>query len=179
MRWLMNLFKAVLALLVVLAVVGWLLPAGRHVERTVDIRATPEEVWPWIAEPRRWTAWSPWMARDPQTRLEYEGPAGGAGAGWRWSSRSQGDGRMHFVSADAPRSLGYELFFDEMGMKATGQFLLTPSGGGTRVVWQLDADLGWNPLARWFGLGLDNLIGSDFEAGLGRLATQVQANAKP
>lgn len=179
MRWLINLFKAVLALVVVLAAVGLLLPGRRHVERSADLRAMPDEVWPWIAEPRRWTAWSPWLAKDPNTRLDYEGPASGVGAGWRWSSRTQGEGRMRFVSADAPKTLGYELFFEQTGLKATGAFVLTPSGGGTRVVWQLDADLGWNPLARWFGLGLDNLVGADFEAGLGRLAMQVQAGAKP
>lgn len=177
MRWLLNLVKAVLALLVVLVVVGLLLPGHRHVERRVDVRATPEQVWPWIAEPRRWRAWSPWLDQDPATRLDYEGPVSGAGAGWRWSSRTQGSGHMRFVEAQPPQSLHYELTFNDLGMQATGAFLLTPSGDGTAVVWQMEASLGRNPLARWFGLAMDTVVGADFEAGLGRLAQQAQAAA--
>lgn len=177
MRWLWNLVKAVLALAVLLALIGWLLPAQRHVERSIEIRATPAQVWPWIAEPRRWTAWSPWLAKDPKTRLEYVGPASGAGAGWHWSSSTQGTGSMRFVEADAPRQLRFEMSFDDMGMRSTGAFVLTPAADGTKVVWQLDAELGRNPLARWFGLAMDSVVGADFEAGLGRLATQAQAAA--
>ena len=175
MRWLFNLVKAVLALLIVLVVVGFLLPDHRHVERSVEVRAAPAQVWPWIAEPRRWSAWSPWLARDPQTRLEYEGPLSGAGAGWRWASDSQGSGHMRFVAAEPPQTLRYEMTFDDMGMQATGAFVLSPAADGTKVVWQMEAALGRNPLARWFGLAMDYVVGADFEAGLGRLAAQVQA----
>ena len=179
MRWLFNLVKAVVALLIVLVVVAFLLPDRRHVERSVEVRATPAQVWPWVAEPRRWTAWSPWLARDPKTQFVYEGPVGGAGAGWRWSSTSQGSGHMRFVAAEPPRTLHYEMRFDDTGLQATGAFVLSPTADGTKVVWQMDAVLGRNPLARWFGLALDNVVGADFEAGLGRLATQVQAQPVP
>jgi uncharacterized protein YndB with AHSA1/START domain len=179
MRWLFNVMKAVLALLIVLAVVGWLLPDRRHVERAVEVHAAPAQVWPWIAEPRRWTAWSPWLMKDPQTALTYEGPVGGAGAGWHWRSASQGSGHMRFVAAEPPGMLRYELTFDDLGMPATGAFVLTPTADGTRVVWQMDAVLGRNPLARWFGLAMDSVVGADFETGLGRLATQVQAAPQP
>jgi len=145
------------------------------VVRSVAVRATPAEVWPWIAEPRRWTGWSPWLAKDPQTVLLYEGPTSGEGAGWSWSSKTQGRGRMRFVSAQPPQSLGFELFFDDTGMKATGDFTLTPEGDHTRVQWRMDAELGLNPLARWFGLALDRLVGADFETGLASLAKQVPA----
>lgn len=173
MRWFFNLVKAVLALLVLLGGVSLLLPSQRQVVRTVDIRATPAEVWPWIAEPRKWTGWSPWLAKDPQTRLQYEGPIGGEGAGWTWSSRSQGHGHMRFVKAEPPQRLGFEMVFDDTGMKATGDFTLTAVGAHTRVQWRMTAELGANPLARWFGLGLDALVGPDFEAGLASLANQV------
>lgn len=177
MRWLLNLVKAVVALLIVLTLVAWLLPAQRHVERSVEVRATPAQVWPWIAEPRRWSAWSPWLARDPKTRLDYEGPVSGAGAGWRWASLSQGNGHMRFTTAEPPQTLGYEMTFEDMGLQARGAFVLTPAADGTKVVWQMDAALGNNPLTRWFGLALDSVVGADFESGLGRLAAQVQSAA--
>jgi uncharacterized protein YndB with AHSA1/START domain len=175
MRWLLNLAKALLVLLILLAVVGWLLPGQRHVERSIEIPAAPAMVWPWLAEPQRWAAWSPWYAKDPQMQIQYEGPASGEGAGWTWVSKTQGRGHMQFLQAQAPQSLRYALRFDDMGMQATGAFTLSPAGTGTRVVWRLDTELGLNPLARWFGLALDNLVGADFEDGLSRLAKQVVA----
>jgi uncharacterized protein YndB with AHSA1/START domain len=173
MRWLMNLVKAVLALVVLLAGVGLLLPGQQQVERSVEIRASPAAVWPWLAQPKRWSAWSPWLAKDPQMQLQFEGPDSGAGAGWIWASKTQGHGRMHFVQAAPPSSLVYAMRFDDMGLQANGAFTLSSVGDLTRVVWRLDAQLGLNPLARWFGLGLDRLVGADFEDGLRRLAQQV------
>lgn len=175
MRWLLNLAKALLALLILLALVGLLLPGQRHVERSIEIPAAPAAVWPWLAEPKRWEAWSPWYAKDPQMQIRYEGPATGEGAGWTWASKTQGHGRMRFRQARVPQFLGYELHFEDTGMQSTGAFTLTPTSTGTRVVWSLDARLGLNPLARWFGLGLDGLVGADFEDGLSRLAKQVPA----
>lgn len=181
MRWFLNLAKALLALVLLLAVIGLLLPGQRQVVRSVEIRATPAEVWPWLAEPRKWATWSPWLAKDPQTELRYEGPISGEGAGWTWSSQSQGHGHMRFVKAQPPQRLGFEMVFDDTGMKASGDFTLIPMGERTKVQWRMDANLGLNPLARWFGLGLDALVGPDFEAGLASLANQVpsQATATP
>lgn len=177
MRWFLNLTKALLVLVALLAVIGLLLPGQRQVVRSVEVKATPAEVWPWIAEPRKWASWSPWLAKDPQTRMQYEGPISGEGAGWTWSSQSQGRGHMRFVKAQAPQQLGFEMVFEDTGMKATGDFTLTAVGERTQVQWRMDANLGLNPLARWFGLGLDALVGPDFEAGLASLANQVPSQA--
>lgn len=175
MRWIFNVIKALLLLLVVLAAAAFLLPERRLVERSREIAAPPERIWPLIAEPRRWTAWSPWYAKDPAMTLTYDGTASGAGAQWRWDSASQGRGQMRFDSAEAPRRLGYTLVFEDMGTQATGEFRLEPAGAGTRVVWMLDSQLGHNPVMRWFGLALDRLVGPDFDAGLRRLESAALA----
>jgi carbon monoxide dehydrogenase subunit G len=179
MRWLMNVLKALLALVVVLGVVGLLLPRQRHVERSIDVAATPAQIWPLLAEPKRWTSWSPWYAKDPTMKLVYSGPEAGAGAGWAWESQSQGHGSMRFEDAQPPTRLGYTLRFDDMGSTATGEFLLVPQGStATRVTWAFDTDLGLNPVARWFGLAMDRLVGPDFDSGLAKLATQAQNQAQ-
>ena len=82
---------------------------------------------------------------------------------------------MRFDSADAPRRLAYTLVFEDIGIRATGEFRLEPVGQGTRVIWHLDAQLGHNPVMRWFGLALDGLLGRDFEAGLRHLEQVVTA----
>jgi hypothetical protein len=39
-------------------------------------------------------------------------------------------------------------------------------------------DLGANPLARYFGLWMDGMVGPDFEEGLGRLKALAEAQPK-
>lgn len=175
MRWIINVIKALLLLLVVLAGVSFLLPEHRQVERSREIAAGPERIWPLIADPRRWEAWSPWFAKDPAMKLDYSGAASGAGAQWRWDSATQGRGSMRFDTAQPPQRLAYTLVFEDMGSTATGEFRLEPTGNTTRVVWTFDTHLGKNPVMRWFGLVMDRMVGADFESGLVRLEQAAKA----
>jgi uncharacterized protein YndB with AHSA1/START domain len=173
MRIVLKLLKWVLLLLTALALTAFVLPEARHVERSREIAVPPDQVWPLIAEPRRWNDWQPWLAKDPAMHITYSGPDRGAGAQWAWKSETEGEGRMKFEHAEPPRLLQYRLEFVDMGSTATGQFRLEPAGAGTRVTWTFDTRLGANPVMRWFGLMLDRVVGADFEAGLDRLARRA------
>jgi uncharacterized protein YndB with AHSA1/START domain len=174
MRWFINVLKALGVLLLLLLVVAYLLPDHRTVSRSREIAATPEQIWPQVVDPRRWSAWSPWYAKDPAMKMSYTGPASGAGAQWSWESSTQGQGSMRFERAEAPRLLAYSLRFEDMDSTATGEIRLEPTGSGsTRVEWTFETRLGANPLMRWFGIGLDTMVGKDFEVGLARLAQVV------
>jgi len=175
MRWFFNVAKAVLLLALLLSAIGLWLPAQRQVERSRELAAPVSMIWPWLVEPRRWQAWSPWVARDPAMTLRYSGPASGVGAEWSWDSRTLGHGQARLVEAQPPL-LRFEMLFD--GLVAVSSLELTPLGANaTRVVWRIDADLGYNPVARWFGLMLDRMVGPDLDEGLARLASQVGPSA--
>lgn len=168
--------KAVKALLILVALLiavvlagGLMIPPKFSVTRSISIAAAPDKIYPLIADPRAWKQWSAWNQRDPAMVIDYSGPASGAGAVWAWKSKSQGDGRMSFTTAEAPKSLSYELYFPDFGSTSTGEFRLTPSDGGTEVSWSMDGDMGRNPLNRWMGLFMDRMVGPDFDAGLAKL----------
>lgn len=175
MRWLLNVFKALVLLVLLLAGVALLLPERRTVERSREIAAPAARIWPLIAAPRQWPAWSPWLAKDPAMTLSYAGADSGAGAEWSWHSASQGNGHMRFDRAEPPGRLVYTLVFEDMGSAATGEFLLEPLDGGarTRVTWRLESVFGRDLVMRWFGLVLDRMVGPDFDSGLARLAAVV------
>lgn len=154
---------------------GMLLSPRFTVMRSVEIQASSEAIYPLLADPRSWARWSAWNRRDPAMQTSYSGAPSGAGAGWAWHSESQGDGRMAFTAAEAPRELQYELHFDQSGNASTGAFRLEPIGHDTtRVSWVMSGDLGGSPLMRWFALAADHLIGRDFEAGLANLKRLVE-----
>ncbi|HEY8879516.1 MAG TPA: SRPBCC family protein [Roseateles sp.] len=169
MKALKVLLIAIVALLLILVLGGLLLSPKYTVTRTLTINAAPEKVYALIADPRRWKAWSAWNQRDPAMAIEYSGPASGAGAVWAWKSKSQGDGRMTFTTAEPPKRLAYELYFPDFNTTSTGDFRLDTNGGATQVTWSMDGDMGRNPMYRWMGLFMDKMVGPDFDAGLANL----------
>jgi uncharacterized protein YndB with AHSA1/START domain len=173
-----RLIKVVLAIVGVLAVVllggGLMLPSAFTVTRSADIAAPPDKVYALVANPREWNRWAVWHQRDPGMKIDYTGPASGAGAGWSWKSASEGEGRMNFTAAEPPRRLAYELHFTDFGSTSKGEFRIDPTPGGSRVSWVMNGDTGGNPLARWFALGADRMIGRDFEAGLAKLKSTAE-----
>jgi len=172
MRWFLNVLKALGVLVLLLVLVAYVLPERRSVKRSRDIALPAAQIWPYVVEPRRWQAWSPWIERDPAMRQRFSGPASGVGAQWSWDSSTQGQGSLRFERVEAPRLLAYALRLEDVGTTAQGEIWLTPLGEtSTRVEWSFDVRLGSNPLMRWFGLGLDAMVGRDFDTGLTRLAT--------
>ena len=95
-----------------------------------------------VASPREWNRWAVWHQRDPGMKIDYSGPASGAGASWSWQSASEGAGRMNFTSAEPPRRLAYELHFTDFGTTSKGEFRIDPTPGGSRVTWTMNGDSG-------------------------------------
>ena len=174
----MKLLKiAVLVLLALLALLyggGMLLSPKFSVSRSVQVAAPAERIYPLIASPRQWKAWSVWNQRDPAMAIDYSGPESGVGAVWAWKSRSEGDGRMSFTAAEPPHRIAYDLYFPDFGTTSTGELRLAPNGSGTTVTWTMDGDMGKNPLFRWIALFADRMVGGDFEAGLAHLKSVAE-----
>lgn len=169
MRILGWLLGGVLALVLMLAGIGMVLPASFSIERSIEIRAPAERVHALVASPRQWTRWSAWNARDPDMQIRYSGPESGVGAAWAWRSASEGNGEMEFVAAEPGRGIDYVLRFPDYGMESRGVLRIDAAGEGVRLTWTNAGELGGNPLNRWFGLFMDGLVGPDFESGLARL----------
>lgn len=161
---------ALVALVALLLVGGLFLSPKYTVVRSVTINVAPDKIYPLVADPRGWKQWSAWNQRDPAMAIEYSGPTSGTGAVWAWKSKSQGDGRMTFTTAEPPQRLGYELFFPDFNSTSTGEFRFAPNGaGGTEVTWSMNGDMGSNPLYRWMGLFMNKMVGPDFDMGLNNL----------
>jgi uncharacterized protein YndB with AHSA1/START domain len=166
MKWLLRIVLGVVVLVVVLAAVGLLLPSQYKVQRSLDIAAPADKVYALIVDPREWKRWTVWNRRDPAMKMEYSGPPSGGGAKWSWQSASEGSGSMEFTDARPAERIAYRLSFPEFGMQSNGVLSIAPAGGGVRVTWTNEGDLGSSPVNRWFGLMMDRMVGPDFEGGL-------------
>jgi effector-binding domain-containing protein len=67
-----------------------------------------------------------------------------------------------------------DLDFGEMGA-AKSLVTLTPEGNITRTTWTVDVDMGANPIGHYIGLTMDEMLGKDFAAGLGKLKNLVES----
>lgn len=174
-----------LVLVVLLLVVGMLLPGRYRVERSTVIEASPEAIHAVVADLRTWKDWTVWT-RETYSSLqyEYEGAESGVGAIETWEA-DEGNGRLEITESDPATGIAYEMLWgsaspDKLeGDNGTfppldGTIRYTPVDGGTRVTWVAEGSLGANPIARWFGLMFDSLIGPDYEKGLEGLKEAVE-----
>lgn len=169
----------VIGVLLILGV-GLFLPGAAHVERSISIDAPPSAVFGLVNSFRDFNRWSPWFDRDPEAQYTYEGPESGVGAKMSWTSDlpDAGSGSQEIVASKPYDSVRMILDFGEQGT-ADSYFALVAEGSGTRVTWGFDTELGLNPIARYFGLFFDSLIGADYESGLANLKELVESRPEP
>ncbi|TCK22848.1 SRPBCC family protein [Pseudonocardia endophytica] len=146
-------------------------PSTYTVERTLTIQAPAPEVYPHIADFRRWIDWSPWEGMDPDMTREYSGAESGPGAVYSWSgNRKAGRGRMEITGAQEPTHVTIDLRFEKPFRSSSETvFLLEPDGPGTKVTWRMTGPS--TVMTKVMGLftSMDSMIGPDFEKGLERL----------
>lgn len=178
MKLLLRLLGGLAVLLLLLSIAAYFLPRQYRVERSIVIKARADQVFPQFADLRAWKNWGAWQERDPGMKLTYSEKSSGLGAWSAWESKSEGNGRMTITGVEAGVRIGYRLEFPDMGTSSTGAMELQPADGGVRLVWIDAGDLGMNPIFRWIGLFLDRMIGRDFERGLAKLKSLVEAVPK-
>ncbi|MBV8380006.1 MAG: SRPBCC family protein [Paucibacter sp.] len=174
MKFVKGLLIAVVLLAAVLYGGAFLLPTTCLIERSQQMAAPPDKVYALIAAPKAWKRWSVWPRRDPAMQIDYSGPESGAGAGWTWKSKTEGDGSMVFTQATPPGLINYDLSFPGFGT-SHGDFKIIPADGGSVVTWTMTMDMsGASPIWRWMGLFANKLFGKDFESGLAELKNAAE-----
>jgi len=171
---------AIVGVIAVAIVVAFILPRHAIVTRSVEIAAPPSSVFALVGDLRRFNEWSPWADIDPDTVYTFTGPIDGVGQTLNWASDDQrvGAGSMSITAIEPDTRVDMEVTFAEEGT-AIASMLLAPAGAGTNVTWTLDTDLGFNPIARYFGMMMDGMVGPDYERGLARLKAAAEAPPPP
>ncbi len=175
MKFVKRILGILLILIVVLAGVSYLLPGKAEVSRSITINAPAEAIFPYVNSMQETEKWSPWLSRDPETKLSYSGPDAGVGNTLNWSSDHPqvGTGSQEIIESIDNQTVKTALDFGPMGT-ATALFDLKPEGDETQVTWGFESDLGMNPMSRWMGLMMDNWVGGDYERGLTNLKALVE-----
>ena len=73
---------ALVGLAVLLTVIAVFLPREVTVERSTEIAATPETIFPLVNSMQRTQDWSPWLELDPDVEVTFSGPRAELATAW-------------------------------------------------------------------------------------------------
>jgi uncharacterized protein YndB with AHSA1/START domain len=175
---------AVAGLIALFLVVVALQPSEFHVVRSATIAAPAATVFGQVNDLRKWNAWSPWAKRDPNARNTFEGAEEGEGAIFHWAGNQEvGEGSMTIVESRPHERIGIRLdFLKPFASTADVQFTFQPQGERTVVTWSMDGENNFIAKAICLFMDMDQMIGSDFEAGLAHMnevVSKVSEEPKP
>jgi hypothetical protein len=146
-------------------------PDTFRVTRAINIKASPEKIFPLIADFHRWTAWSPYEKKDPAMKRSYGGPSGGVGQTYAWEGdKNVGAGRMTLTEAAVPSKIQLKLdFVRPFEAHNVVVFSLAPNGDATTVTWDMQGPAPLLAKVMHVFINMDKMVGADFEIGLANL----------
>jgi len=125
------------------AVVGVILFAATRpnyfrVERSLDIRAPAEKIFPVLTDLKQQRLWSPWDQMDPDMKRTYGGAGQGVSAVYEWDSKKLGSGRQEITAVKPNEKIDIKIdFFRPFKANNRTEFLLQPAGNATKVTWAM------------------------------------------
>ena len=157
-----------IGLVVAFVGVGLFLPSEYMASRSIEIAAPSHVIFDLVDDLKKNEQWSPWIKADPTMKLTFGDKTKGEGATYDWTSENSGDGTITILKSVPHTSIENALDFKSQG-KGTGSWTFAESGDQVKVTWSMKGDAGSNIVGRYFGLVIDSMVGSQFEAGLADL----------
>ena len=172
-----------LTVLIVIAVIviGVLVAASMRpnsfaVQRSAQMRAAPDAIYPLIADFREWPRWSPWEKLDPNMKRTLSGAPSGTGAIYAWEGSGKvGAGRMEIRDVAPPSKVVIQLdFIKPFEGHNVAEFALVPKGEATDVQWTMRGPAPFMTKLMGLFMNMDKMIGRDFERGLVNMKAAVE-----
>lgn len=172
----------VLGVLAALVLIVVLLAASKPdtvvVERSVVMRGTPADVFPYANDFTKFTTWIPWTELDPEQTVEFSEPPTGVGAWYTWSGNDEvGKGRMEVLSAASDEVVHQLAFIEPFESVAQAAVRMRPVGEDqVEVTWSYSQPADFGTKVMCVFMDMDSMLGPDFEKGLAKLKQLVEAD---
>ena len=166
-------FLAVLGLLIAaFLLVPAVLPPDLHVERSIEIQRSPEDIYAVVSDLHQYKSWDPFSDEDPTIKTTLTGE--GADTVYEWLGDQAGQGRIKIEKLEPPRSVNTRIqMLKPMEDEFVAGWILTPAVDGTRITWTFDQRVAY--LKRWMRLAMDGMLGPAFDRGLNKLKTKMES----
>lgn len=174
-----NILVALVVLVLVFVAFVSTRPADFRIERSTTIAASPEVIYPHVADFHQWAAWSPWEKIDSTMKKTISGEPMAVGSDYHWAGTGEaGEGRMTITSLTPPEHVEIKLdFIKPFEATNTTAFAIAGEGEGSKVTWTMSGKNGFVAKAMGLFMNMDQMVGGDFEKGLAELKRVAEAEA--
>ncbi len=166
-----TLMYIAIALAVLIAIV-LILAAMRadtfRVQRSIDINAPAEKIFPLINDYKHWGSWSPYEKLDPAMQRAFSGAPSGKGSVYEWNgNKNVGHGRMEILDTTPSSKVVIKLdFFSPFEAHNTAEFTMQPKGNATNVTWAMQGPVPYMMKIMHMFMNMDRMCGDQFQQGL-------------
>jgi len=160
-----KVFGGIGAILVTLMLIGLVLPGTWVAEASIEVDASPAEVFPYLNDLGQWDRWTNWGEIDS----ELSDPSQSAGASRSWEDPNMGSGSVTITDSGSPTFVRYVVEIDGSA-SVVGELTIEAVGGTSRVTWREEGDFGRNPLMGYVARGMPDSQGAQLAEGLEKLS---------
>ncbi len=165
------------AISIAIVIIGFSLPRVAKLKREIIIETSPEKVFEQVNNYKNFVNnWSPWTAKDSNAKHNYNNIESGIGALYYWegNKKTVGKGSMELLESETNKKVKSLLKFEGRGESYITIYISPVDTNKVKVLWNFEADNGYNPIARIFGKFMDKFLGPDYEEGLNKLKTYCE-----
>ena len=143
------------------------------VQRSIEISASPDQVFDVVSNFNTWSIWSPWLIADPQATVTVSNDASSVGSLYQWSGDVCGAGEVEHVRLEQGRLIGEEIrFLKPFKSRSDVGFQIEPRGNGCRLTWSMHGSMPF--LLFWMLPQMKTMIGMDYDRGLKMLKEWIE-----
>ncbi len=168
MTTLMYIAIALAILVAVVLVLAAMRPNTFRVQRSIDIDAPADKIFPLINDYRNWGSWSPYEHVDPAMQRTFSGAPSGKGSVYEWrGNKNIGHGRMEILDTAPPSKVVIKLdFFSPFEAHNMAEFIIQPKGNATNVTWAMHGPVPFMAKIIHMFFKMDRMVGGQFQQGL-------------
>ena len=166
----------IIVILIILAIIIALIFAATkantfRIERSINIKASPEKIFPFIIDFHHMKSWSAWEAIDPAMKRSFSGAESGKGAMYAWDGNKEiGQGSMEILESIPSSNVLIKIdFYKPFEAHNTVEFTLVPNGETTTVSHAMYGPSPFISKLMSLAFNMDKMVGSKFEEGLANL----------
>lgn len=147
-----------------------------HVSRSIEIQASPDEVFDNVSDFSTWTTWSPWLLAEPTANVTVSKDSSSVGSTYAWQGDVVGVGEMEHQSLTPGQKIESEIrFLKPFKSISKVVFEFAATSGGTQLTWHMYGSL---PFFLFFMKPhMETFIGMDYERGLRMLKEWIETGA--
>ncbi|WP_179315653.1 SRPBCC family protein [Winogradskyella undariae] len=179
MKALKNILLLVLILVIGLSIYIAVQPNSFEVTRTRTIKAPQSVVYDNVIDFKNWESWSPWTEAKPEIKITLSDKTEGIGGSYSWNDNGE-LGNMTTTATIPKTSITQEVQFGDFPKSEVDWTFDSNNDGSTDVTWSItgkNLPFAFKMYAAFSG-GMEKQIGPDYERGLEKLDSIVQAEMK-